>query len=185
MTPGRAALIGIMRRYLPFAVEITGVDLQKVMYFMQEAGEPLRLNYAKGRYGPYADNLRHVLNIVEGHFLSGYGDGSATVAEAEPLTVLPGAAEEAEQLLASADATRERIDRVLNLAAGFESAYGLELLATVHWLATQDVTVDDEALIKNVWEWSPRKARMFTADHVRTALEALRSQDWLPKATAA
>jgi hypothetical protein len=77
--------------------------------------------------------------------------------------------------------TRERIDRVLDLAAGFESAYGLELLATVHWLATQDATVDDEALVKQVWEWSPRKARMFTGEHVQVALETLREHEWLPQ----
>ena len=186
MTPGRAALVELIHRYTGQSFMAPGlIESQKLMYFLQTAGEPLRLKFAANRYGPYADNLRHVLNIVEGHFLSGYGDGSATVAEAEPLVVMPGAAEEAEQTLESADETRERIDRVLDLAAGFESAYGLELLATVHWLATQDVTVDDDALTEKVWEWSPRKARMFTADHVRTALEALRRQDWLPKATAA
>ncbi len=31
------------------------------MYFLQEAGEPLRLRFTKGLYGPYAENLRHVL----------------------------------------------------------------------------------------------------------------------------
>lgn len=45
------------------------------MYFMQTAGEPLRLRFAKGPYGPYADNLRHVLHAMEGHFVFGYADG--------------------------------------------------------------------------------------------------------------
>jgi hypothetical protein len=40
---------------------------------MQEAGEPLRLKYQKAHYGPYA--RRHVLNALEGHFISGYADG--------------------------------------------------------------------------------------------------------------
>lgn len=141
----------------------------------------MRLKFAASRYGPYADNLRHVFNIVEGHFLSGYGDGSANVAEAEPLAVLPGAAEEAESVLKNSSDTRARIDRVLELAAGFESAYGLELLATVHWLATHDATADDEVLIKQVWEWASRKARMFTGEHVQAALETLREHDWMPK----
>ena len=34
---------------------------------MQEEGEPLRLNYIKHHYGPYADNLRHALTKIEGH----------------------------------------------------------------------------------------------------------------------
>lgn len=187
MTPGRAALVELVRRYTLQSFMAPGlIESQKLMYFLQTAGEPLRLNFAANRYGPYADNLRHVLNVVEGHFISGYGDGSATVAEAEPLTVLPGAAEEAEASLKDATDTRDRIDRVLELAAGFESAYGLELLATVHWLATRGQPLkDDEALIQQVWEWSPRKAQMFTAEHVQTALEALRSLNWLPPAAVA
>lgn len=185
MTSGRAALVELVHRYTLQSFMAPGlVESQKLMYFLQVAGEPLRLNFAANRYGPYADNLRHVLNVVEGHFLSGYGDGSATVAEAEPLKVLPGAADEAELTLKNAEATRERIEDVLDLAAGFESAYGLELLATVHWLATRSSVVDDEALARQVWEWSPRKARMFTAEHVQTALETLRSLNWLPAASA-
>jgi O-acetyl-ADP-ribose deacetylase (regulator of RNase III) len=181
MTAGRAALVELVHRYTCQSFMPPGlIESQKLMYFLQAAGEPLRLNFAANRYGPYADNLRHVLNVVEGHFLSGYGDGSAIVADAEPLAVIPGAAEEAETVLKDSTETRERIDRVLDLAVGFESAYGLELLATVHWLATHDAAADDEALIKRVWEWSPRKARMFTDEHVQAALETLRERDWLP-----
>ena len=180
MTPGRAALVELVHRYTLQSFMAPGlIESQKLMYFLQVAGEPLRLNFAANRYGPYADNLRHVLNVVEGHFISGFGDASATVAEAEPLTVLPGAADEAELKLKDAEVTRERIDRVLELAAGFESGYGLELLATVHWVATHVSVSDDETLARKVWDWSPRKARMFTSEHVRTALDALRGQGWL------
>ncbi|WP_026927403.1 type II toxin-antitoxin system antitoxin DNA ADP-ribosyl glycohydrolase DarG [Granulicoccus phenolivorans] len=186
MTRGRAALVDLVDRYTRQSFMAPGlIESQKLMYFLQIAGEPLRLNFVANRYGPYADNLRHVLNVVEGHFLSGYGDGSATVAEAEPLTVLPGAVEQATVALQDAVETRERIDRVLELAAGFESAYGLELLATVHWLATRDPSVGDDVLTQQVWEWSPRKARMFTAEHVQTALVALRSLNWLPAPSVA
>lgn len=186
MTQGRAALIEMVRRYTEQSMMAPGlVESQKLMYFLQEAGEHLRLNFAANRYGPYADNLRQVLSLVEGHFLSGYGDGSATVTQAEPLTLLPGAAEEATSVLDTADETRDRIDRVLDLAAGFESAYGLELLATVHWLARTAAVVDADTLTAQVREWSPRKARMFTSEHVRAALEALRDQEWLTMSTVA
>ena len=60
MTPGRAALVVLMNRYLGGLMDpfVTLIEVQKLMYFMQEAGEPLRLNYVKHHYGPYADNLR-------------------------------------------------------------------------------------------------------------------------------
>jgi hypothetical protein len=47
MTVGRAALLGLMRRYLAAVMDptVTLLEVHKLMYFMQEAGEPLRLNY--------------------------------------------------------------------------------------------------------------------------------------------
>ncbi len=76
MTPGRAALVGLMHRYLGGLLDpfVTLLEVHKLMYFMQEAGEPLA-SYQKAPYGPYAENLRHVLRAVEGHFVSGYADG--------------------------------------------------------------------------------------------------------------
>lgn len=186
MTAGRAALVNIVSQYVERTFEAPGlIESQKLMYFLQAAGEPLQLRFAANRYGPYADNLRHVLAAVEGHFLRGYGDGSSVVFDAEPLTVLPGAAEEAQAVLEDQADTRARVDKVLKLVAGYESAYGLELLATVHWLATQDVILDDERLVRRVQDWSPRKARLFTAKHISAALHTLRSQGWLPPASVA
>ena len=57
---------GYLRALLdPF---VTLLEVHKLLYFMQESGEPLRLRYLKASYGPYAENLRHVLNEIEGHF---------------------------------------------------------------------------------------------------------------------
>ncbi|HEY9476671.1 MAG TPA: hypothetical protein VIS06_22830, partial [Mycobacteriales bacterium] len=80
-------------RYSERAIEASLVEVQKLLYFLQVAGEPLRLDYVKARYGPYADNLRHALVNLEGHHLIGFGDGSAKIADAEPIRVLAGADE--------------------------------------------------------------------------------------------
>jgi O-acetyl-ADP-ribose deacetylase (regulator of RNase III) len=50
MTPGRAVLVELMSRYLAAVMDpfITLLEIHKLMYFMQEAGENLRLNYEKG-----------------------------------------------------------------------------------------------------------------------------------------
>ncbi len=67
------------------------------MYFMQEAGQPLRLQYAKGPYGPYAENLRHVLNAVEGYLVSGYADGGDS--PVKQIELVPGAVDDAQAFL--------------------------------------------------------------------------------------
>lgn len=183
-TTGRAALVGIIDRYTRQAFNAPSlIETQKLMYFMQIAGEPLRLDFQANRYGPYADNLRHVLAQIEGHYLTGYGDGSANVLDAVPLALVDGATGEAEVLLTEHPETKSRMEQVLELAEGFESAYGMELLATVHWIATRAPGgTSDEAVAAKVAEWSLRKARMFTPKHVETALIALRSHDWLAAA---
>jgi uncharacterized protein YwgA len=95
------------------------LELQKLAYFLQVAGKPLRLKYAAFRYGPYADNLRHVLNRLEGHYIRGYGDGRNK--PETPLELLPGVADEAENWLTTQPTTKERLERVAGLIEGFET----------------------------------------------------------------
>lgn len=177
MTPGRAALIQLLVSYRRFATEDpTLIEVQKLMYFLQAAGEKLKLNYAENIYGPYADNLRYVLRTVEGHYLSGYGDGATPVQLAEPISVLPGAEEAARPVIAEHPETAQHINRVLDLVGGFESAYALELLATVHWV--MDHGASDGDVVDRVRAWSPRKQRMFTVEHIEVAASALRDRKW-------
>jgi O-acetyl-ADP-ribose deacetylase (regulator of RNase III) len=148
MTPGRAALLSLVSQYLtlrqseqPAAADGASLlEIQKLMYFLQEAGQPLRLRFAKARYGPYAENLNPVLQVLEGHYLRGYGDRSQEVRQLSPISLLPGAEEEASAEVAGnpTEPTADRIDAVLRLVDGFASAYGLELLATVHWVMSRE-----------------------------------------------
>jgi hypothetical protein len=50
MTPGTAALATLMNRYLAalMDISITLLEVHKLMYFLQAAGEPLRLRFVKG-----------------------------------------------------------------------------------------------------------------------------------------
>ena len=75
MTATRANVLRILADYLVLGYKLSLLEVQKLLYFFQEAGESLNLRYSEDRYGPYADNLRHVMNLFEGHFTSGLGDG--------------------------------------------------------------------------------------------------------------
>ena len=177
MTPGRAALVELMHRYLcgmldPF---ITLLEVHKLMYFMQEAGESLRLNYRKGPYGPYADNLRHVLHAIEGYFVSGYADGGDNPDKL--LRPVPGAVEEAGAVLEKHSDSRARLSRVTELVGGFESPFGMELLATVHWVVQKEsVSVLDEA-VRRVHTWNTHK-RQFTPRQIGIAADVLCRKGW-------
>ncbi|MCY4068622.1 MAG: macro domain-containing protein [Acidimicrobiaceae bacterium] len=185
LTTSTAALVSMIDHYSQVALFVSLIEIQKLMYFLQQAGEDLKLRYQANFYGPYADNLRHVLKSLEGHQLEGFGDGSKKVHDAELVTVLPGAASEAAAVLAGSHLIVERMQRVLELVEGYESAYGLELLASVHWMGAQDGNGDDlESVIKRVQSWNRRKGRMFTAEHIESAWNRLREQGWLDTADA-
>lgn len=173
MTPGRASLVELARRYLGamMAPYLTLLEVHKLMYFLQEAGERLRLDFVKAPHGPYAENLTHVLRRIEGHFLYGYLDGGDN--PDKPLSLVPGAPEEAESFLGGCPGTAARIRRVLGLCEGFESPEGMELLASVHWLATREGARDVDGVMRGFAAWGPSKGA-FTARQAGIALGRIR-----------
>jgi len=178
MTPGRAALVGLIHRYLGGLMDpfVTLLEVHKLMYFMQAAGEPLRLRYAKALFGPYAENLGKVLAQVEGHLVAGYRDGGD--APDKELTLVPGAVDDALAFLSAAAETRARFDRVARLVEGFETPFGLELLSTVHWVAQDAPGAAAEEIVRRVHGWNERKRR-FSPRQIALALERLEAQGWL------
>ena len=178
MTVGRAALLGLTRRYLAAVMDpfVSLLEIHKLMYFMQEAGEPLKLEFAKGHYGPYAENLRHVLSLLEGHFISGYGDAEDNPEKQIELKI--GASQQAEAFLQHHPPTQARFEQVADLIEGFETPYGMELLSTVHWVAhTEGASTAHDAIAK-VYAWNDRK-RMFPEQHIRMAWDVLSQKSWL------
>lgn len=171
MTGPRAAILAVMRNYLLPEYQLTAIEVQKLAYFVQAFGYPMKLNYVKGTYGPYAENLNHALQALEGHFVRGYGDRSSEMA----LRVLPEAYDPVEEYLASDDNAAEVVRRVTDLVRGFETPYGLELLATTHWASKELDSADPSAVLAYVQAWTPRKGEIFTAHHIAKALQRLES----------
>ncbi|MCC6364163.1 MAG: macro domain-containing protein [Bryobacterales bacterium] len=178
LTPGRAVLIELMSRYLAAVMDpfVTLLEIHKLMYFMQEAGEDLKLKYEKGPYGPYAKNLRNVLNVIEGHFISGYGDAEDD--PARPIEVFPAAVESASSFIASHPVTQARFDRVALLIHGFETPFGMELLATVHWVCTRENAKSESEVVLRTHAWNDRK-KAFDPRQITLAREILVAQNWL------
>jgi O-acetyl-ADP-ribose deacetylase (regulator of RNase III) len=177
MTPGRAALVSLAHRYLGGLLDpfLTLLEIHKLMYFMQECGEPLRLKYVKAPHGPYAENLSHVLNAVEGYLLSGYSDGGDNPDKL--ISIVPGAERDANVYLTQNTDTLEHINRVTELVRGFETPFGMELLATVHWVAKNEAKTLPE-IINRTYAWGPQK-RKFSEKQISVAAERLANQGWI------
>lgn len=183
MTKGRAAVLGLINRYLVpgFDYPITLLEIQKLVYFLTEAGEELnQVEFVRHHYGPYADVLRHVLEKMDGHFITGYGAGENK--PDTPIHIKPEAAAEAEQHLKEHADTHARFDRVSELIEGFETPLGMELLATVHWVATREdpeAARKPEAALANVRAWSTRKAQIMRPEQVSAAWRRLKEFGWI------
>ena len=177
MTPARAAMIGLMRSYLASVMDpfVTLLEIHKLMYFLVECGEPIdRLSFQKGPYGPYSENLRHVLNDTEGHFTQGFGDGED--APNKPIELLGEGISLAESFLDDYPDTASRLRRVSDLISGFETPYGMELLATVHWVASREGARNPADAVRYVHAWNERKKELFPPRHIELAWNVLSRQ---------
>ncbi|MDE0103070.1 MAG: hypothetical protein OXN89_11880 [Bryobacterales bacterium] len=177
MNRGRAALVALMDRYLRGLGEpyVTLLEVHKLLYFLQLAGEPLGLRFKKAPYGPHPEDLHEVLTAIEGQLVTGHLDGAD-----EPyrqLDLIPGAVEDARAVLRESAETRARFERVADLIEGFESPFGLELLATVHWSVSSDAPESREELVKLVHSWNDRKQR-FLPCQIELAADTLRDKRW-------
>ncbi|MBZ2187032.1 MAG: macro domain-containing protein [Bryobacter sp.] len=178
MTTARALFVKAIDQYRQLAYRLTLLEIQKLAYFLQESGEPLRLRYEAGHYGPYAQNLNNVLERIEGHFIRGYGDSQKPDVE---IDLLAGAVSQADGFLREHEESKARLERVSALISGFETPYGMELLSSVHWVAVHGdpKAKSVEAVTSAVHRWNDRKRNMFKPEHIVAAWERLNEERWV------
>jgi O-acetyl-ADP-ribose deacetylase (regulator of RNase III) len=177
LTSVRAAVVKVVSIYREMEYALSKIEIQKLVYFLEEAGQPLNLGFVKHNYGPYSDKLRHVLKAMDGHYINGVGDFSGD----SEITMVPGALSEADEFIKTSgdEGLCEQVTRVGDLIEGFETPYGMELLASVHWVGTRDSkvhTVDDS--IVAVHNWNARKRAVLREDHIRVAWRRLKKEGW-------
>lgn len=180
MTLSSALMLKLMGLYRSEGYRLTMLEAQKLAYFLQEAGQVLKLNFKPSHYGPYAHNLNHVLRRLEGHWLKGAVDTS-------PNTELELLGEDRDEVIARVLdqnlQTHSNLAAVTRVIDGFETPHGMELLATVHWIGTHspEAREDLEVCTRKVWQWSARKRKLMTAFHIKVAWERLDQLSWLMK----
>lgn len=174
-----ATLVCLMDAYAALGYRLSIVEAQALAYFLQEAGQPLRLNFVAHKFGPYADNLILALQRTKGHFIRGYGDRAA---QAE-IRLLPEATERATEFLREQPEAERHLERVKRVIEGFETPYGMELLSTVHWVVTHETGADGdlEAVRERVAAWNERKKNLMKPRHIQKAYSRLERQGWFAR----
>lgn len=193
LTPPRALIAELVRRYWVLGMECSFLEIQKLAWFLERATKqfspdynPLDLRFEAHKYGPYADRLRHLLEGLDGSYLH----CDKRISDADPLNVIWFddakksyvqtylKSEEVKPLLPALEFTAQLID-------GFESPFGMELLATVDWLITREKVAANVASVKQgLARWpqgaasAARKVKLFDERAICIALERLKSVGW-------
>lgn len=185
LTPARALIAELVRRYWVLGIECSLLEIQKLAWFLERAIEraglpALDLRFVPHKYGPYADRLRHLLEGLDGSYLH----SAKRVGDADPLDVIwfDDARKSFVQtyLRGEAKAYVPALEATAALIDGFESPFGMELLATVDWLLVKEgVTPTVPSVREGLRHWSggadaaARKDRLFDDRALGIALERL------------
>lgn len=187
LTPARALIAELVRRYWVLGMECSLLEIQKLAWFLERAIErynpddnPLNLQFAPHKYGPYANRLDHLLNNLDGSYLH----SEKRISDADPLDVIWFDDERKSvvqtYLKSEAKAYTRALEFTAALIDGFESPFGMELLATVDWLlAREGVSPTVPALREGLRHWrggpdaASRKDRLFDDRALGIALERL------------
>lgn len=187
LTPARALIAELVRRYWVLGMECSLLEIQKLAWFLERAIErynpddnPLNLQFVAHKYGPYANRLDHLLNNLDGSYLH----CDKRICDADPLDVIwfddKRKAFVQTYLKSGAKAYTQALESTTTLIDGFESPFGMELLATVDWLLTREGVEPTVQAVREglrLWRGGPdsaeRKNRLFDDRVLGIALERL------------
>lgn len=187
LTPARALIAEMVRRYWVLGIECTILEVQKLAWFLERAisklnlDDPLDLRFQADRYGPYAHRLTHLLDSLDGSYLR----CDKRIADASPFDTIwfdESRRETVELFLRTTDAKAylPALDSANEVIDGFQSPLGLEALATIDWLLLREGAAPTlSGIRKGLESWpagadaAARKQRLFTDRVLEAALERL------------
>ena len=186
LTPARALIAELIRRYWILGMECSLLEIQKLAWFLQRVIErshiknELNLKFEANFYGPYAHNLMHLINALDGSYLQ----SDKRIPDCDPLDVIWFNDQERDRVVTYLNTEAKdflpALESATQLIDGFESPYGMELLSTVDWLLTQEHCTPDLASVKlgiRNWpagsQWAERKAKLFDDKSIQLAIDRL------------
>jgi O-acetyl-ADP-ribose deacetylase (regulator of RNase III) len=192
LTPARALVIELVRRYQVLGFDCTLLEIQKLAWFLERAiialgiQNPLDLRFEANTYGPYAKRLRHLLDALDGSYLH----CNKRLSDATPLDTITfdqSRNETLQSYLASDDCKlyQPALNATATLIEGFESPLGMEALATTDWLLVKEKSEPQLKAIKEALQRWPggkraalRKLHLFNDSLLELVITQLTS--WNP-----
>lgn len=144
LTPARALMAEMVRRYTIAALDCTILEVQKLGWFLDQAArklgyeDPFKFKFHPNKFGPYSQNLTMLLEKLDGSYLhcdkrladaTAFDQISFEFSREDHLRTYLGSGE--------GKTFTPVLDWATDACEGFESPLGMELLATVHWLSVE------------------------------------------------
>lgn len=175
LTPARAMIVEILKRYKVLGFRSTLVETQKLAWFLQRLGEDLNLDFKKNFYGPYANQLSYLLQEIDGYYIQGMK--YRTIKPFEYLDIVDRNYKDVLDFTEKelSPLQRKRLETLTKLIEGFETPLGMELLATVDFvISSTGQDLSDPEIVRAVQNWSQRKSVKLKPHHIEIAHRRLR-----------
>lgn len=180
--PGWIALVDILNRVLrePHHWPVGRTTFQKLAYFATEAGIPTGLEYSKGSYGPFADELKSLITrLVNNGLVEEKRLGRM-------FAVVPGPTfkDAREAFKSSLVEWEEAIDRVTDLGLRFRTTNEAEVAATVHFSARNlslrpQRKPNEVELLNAVRDWKQKRRPPLSDEDIALTIRALEGLGWV------
>ncbi len=175
LTAARAMLLYALFKYEKFGEVATIFSANKLAYFLQKSGEPMRLQFVPYKYGPYAQAIEKVLYALNGKYLTGMEQMNARAFE--PLHLNYEKYDEVEKYINTnlSVEQKQRMESVFNIIDGFETTLSLEILSSTHFLISENPNLNEEQLFEKIQDWNDRKKNLVTKEYINIAMEHLQN----------
>ncbi|MDO8332151.1 MAG: macro domain-containing protein [Fluviicoccus sp.] len=186
LTPARALIAELVRRYEVLGLECSLLEIQKLAWFLERTisrlmpgNKVLDLQFLAHKYGPYANRLDHLLHNLDGSYLH----ADKRISDSRPVDLIwfddSRKLQLRTYLQTEAKPYLDALEQTSALIDGFESPFGMELLATVDWLLVREgVSPDVLSIREGLRQWpaagsGERKCRLFDDRAIQLALDRL------------
>jgi O-acetyl-ADP-ribose deacetylase (regulator of RNase III) len=174
-----ALLLKLMDAYRSSGYRLSLYEARLLLYLLQVAGEPIGITSIANPTGRSATCVAQVLTPMIGRLFRLEERRHAL----DEIVIEPAALRAASRMVSSDSDASERYERIVRLIRGFETPYGLELLATVHWAAHHHLegALDPDGAVRAVHAGSARARRLVKPEHAHKAWQRLNDNGWLAR----
>lgn len=178
LTESRGIFLYLLKSYKILGYQLNLLVAQKIAYFLQIFGQDLRLKFEQGKFGPYSHNLSHFMSVLNNNFIKFKNQST------NPNTIIEliyDKYREVDHFVEKElnEIQKRRVDRLIKFIDGFESPYGLELLATIHFIYSKTGKNNINEIIEEIGNWTERKKEIMKPNHIQVALSRLKEYNLL------